>query len=187
MSANSKAGAVIDALRRDLDQLAAGSSDHSRTMLAATNRGFHALVLYRLSRLLWQHGVPVAPDVLTRLAQLLFAVDIAYQADLGPGIVILHGFGLVVGSSARIEGDCWLYQGVALGHRGSHWVGSDRTDGHPVLERGVVVGAGAKILGPIRVGARTVVGANAVVLEDVPPDSVVAGNPARIVRIRVPG
>lgn len=177
---------VIDALRQDLANLAQGSRRRGHVALAATNRGFHALVLYRVSHFLWQRRVPVVPDVLTRLAQHLFAVDIAYQAELGPGIVILHGFGLVVGRSVRIEGDCWLYQGVALGHRGSHWVGSGESDGHPVVERGVVIGAGAKVLGAIRIGARSVIGANAVVLADVPPDSVVVGVPARVVRSLAP-
>ncbi len=170
---------VLDSLRRDLACLAQGSVDRRPAVLAATNRGFHALVLYRVSRWLWQRHVPVIPDLLSRMAQHLFAIDISYEADLGPGIVILHGFGVVIGRLVRIEGECWLYQGVALGHRGSHWVGSDKTDGQPVVERGVVFGAGAKILGPIRIGAGTVVGANAVVLEDMPPDSVVAGVPAR--------
>lgn len=146
-----------------------------------TNRGFQAIILYRLSRALWQRGVPLLPLVLTRLAQSLFAVDIAYQADLGPGIVIVHGFGLVIGSETVIEGDCCLFHGVTLGDRGSEWVGSSRPDGHPTLETNVMVGAGAKILGPIRIGRSSIIGANAVVLRDVPPFSIMAGVPARIV------
>ena len=146
-----------------------------------TNRGLHAVLLYRLSRALCKAHVPLLPLIFTRLAQHVFAVDIDYAAELGPGIAIVHGFGLVVGRGARIEGNCCLFHGVTLGNRGSEWIGSDEPDGQPVLERDIIVGAGAKILGPVRVGRNCVIGANAVVLKDVPPCSVVAGVPARVI------
>ena len=170
------------ALRRDVARLVRKVPTRGQAArVILTNRGFQAIILYRLSRALWQRGVPLLPLVLTRLAQSLFAVDIAYQADLGPGIVIVHGFGLVIGSETVIEGDCCLFHGVTLGDRGSEWVGSSRPDGHPTLETNVMVGAGAKILGPIRIGRSSIIGANAVVLRDVPPFSIMAGVPARIV------
>jgi serine O-acetyltransferase len=173
---------ILPALRRDLVRLARGqSSRQNKIRLILTNRGFQAVLLYRLSRALWQKHIPLLPLILTRMAQMLFAVDISPLADLGPGIVIVHGFGLVIGSEVVIEGDCCLFHGVTLGDRGSEWVGSSRTDGHPVLERNIMVGAGAKILGPIRIGQSSVIGANAVVLKDVPPFSIVAGIPARVV------
>ena len=138
---------------------------------------------------LWQRGVPLEPLVLTRLAQSLFVLDIACEADLGPGMVIAHGFGLVIGGETVIEGDCCLFHGVTLGGRGSEWVGSSRLesiacsrpDGHPTLEPNVMVRTGAKILGPIRIGRSSIIGANAMVLRDVPPFSIVAGIPARVV------
>lgn len=139
------------------------------------------MIYYRLAHTLWRWKIPLLPLLLSRLAQFFFAVDIAPQADLGPGIVIVHGFGLVIGTEVRIEGDCCLFHGVTLGDRGSEWVGSTRRDGHPTLDRNVMVGAGAKILGPIHIGESSVIGANAVVLEDVPPYSIVAGIPAKVV------
>ena len=157
------------------------ASRGKRWARAGTNRGFHALLLYRVSHACWRRGVPVVPLVCTRLAQHLFAVDIAPTAKLGPGMVIVHGFGVVVGSEVEVEGDCCLFHGVTLGDRGSEWVGSDRTDGHPKVGRNVTFGAGAKVLGPIRVGDNCVIGANAVVLQNLPPDSVAAGVPARVV------
>jgi serine O-acetyltransferase len=176
---------VIEGLGEDIRMLLRGRSSPGSALAALlTNRGLHAILLYRMSHALWRRHVPLVPLVLTRLAQLLFAIDIAYQAELGPGIVIVHGFGLVIGSAVRIEGNCCLYHGVTLGDRGSEWVGSEREDGHPVVERDVMFGAGAKVLGPIHIGRNCVVGANAVLLADVPPCSIVAGVPARVVGTR---
>lgn len=173
---------LLGCLRADVRMLTRGRTSRlKRVGLCVTNRGFHSILLYRLSHGMWKCGVPVLPAILTRVAQHLFAVDIDVAAELGPGIVIVHGFGLVIGRGARIEGGCCLFHGVTLGNRGSEWVGSDIPDGQPVLEQNILVGAGAKILGPIRVGRNTVIGANAVVLKDVPPCSIVAGVPARVV------
>jgi len=127
------------------------------------------VLLYRLSRAAWKCHIPLVPLILTRLAQHLFAVDIAPAAELGPGVVIVHCFGVVIGSDTKIEGDCCIFHGVTFGDRGSEWTGSDRPDGHPRVERDCMFGAGAKILGPIRIGRNSVIGANAVVLCDVPP------------------
>jgi len=149
-----------------------------------TNRGLQAMIFYRLSRACLLRGIPLLPLVLTRLAQTLFAIDISPGAFLGPGVAIVHGFGVVIGGAAQIEGDCCIFHGVTLGDRGSEWVGSNRRDGHPVVERGVMIGAGAKILGPVRIGHHSVIGANAVVLKDVPPCSVAAGVPAVITSSR---
>lgn len=176
------AAGLWESLRLDVRRLVRGHPSRAKRLaVVLTNRGFQAVLLYRLSHALWRARVPLLPMVLTRLCQHLYAVDIAYQAELGPGVVIVHGFGLVVGAEVKVEGDCCLFHGVTLGDRGSEWVGSDRTDGHPYVERGVMFGAGAKVLGPVRVGRNSVVGANAVVLRDVPPCSVAAGVPARVV------
>ena len=169
----------LHGIRGDARRLARGKSRAGTVVALLTNRGFHAMILYRLSHSLWRHRVPLLPMVIARLKQHLFAVDLDYRCELGPGIVIVHGFGLVVGAEVRIEGDCVLFHGVTLGDRGSEWVGSDRPDGHPVLETGIIVGAGAKILGPIRIGQNSAVGANAVVNRTFPPNSVIAGIPAR--------
>lgn len=174
-----------ECVRGDLARLMQGKSSRKQRVLAIlANRGFHAMLCYRVSHALSRAGIPLIPLIITRLAQFLFAVDIAIDADLGPGVVIVHGFGLVIGSAVRIEGNCCLFHGVTLGDRGTEWVGSNEQDGHPVVERGVIFGAGAKILGPIRIGSNSVVGANAVVLKDVPPNSIVAGVPARVIGTR---
>lgn len=173
---------IAACLKGDVARLMQGKSSRSQRVSALLgNRGLQAIFFYRISHALHQRRVPLLPQILTRFVQHLFAVDIDPGADLGPGVVIVHGFGLVIGSAVRVEGDCCLFHGVTLGDRGSEWVGSDEPDGHPVVERGVIIGAGAKILGPIRIGRNTVIGANAVVLRDVPPNSIVAGIPARVV------
>jgi serine O-acetyltransferase len=173
---------VFEGLRADIRLLRRGHPSRLKAVaVILTNRGLQALMLYRISHALWKRRIPLLPLILTRLAQHAFALDIAYQAELGPGIVIVHGFGVVIGSAVRIEGDCCIFHGVTLGDRGSEWVGSDREDGHPVVERGCMFGAGAKVLGPIRIGRNSVIGANAVVLRDIPPCSIAAGVPARVV------
>jgi serine O-acetyltransferase len=172
-------------IRRDIKRVSRGQGGFARTAMVVTfNRGFQAMLCYRIAHALWRARVPLAPLVLGRVAQTLYGVDISHEAELGPGIVIVHGFGLVIGSEVRIEGDCYLFHGVTLGDRGSEWVASDRTDGHPTVGKEVMFGAGAKVLGPIRIGKNSVIGANAVVLKDVPPDSIVAGVPAKVVGTR---
>jgi serine O-acetyltransferase len=185
MASQPKVPSLIACLRRDITRLCRGHSTRGKALLViATNRGFHSILLYRLAHAFWGMGIPLLPMILSRIAQHLFAVDISYKARLGPGIVIVHGFGVVIGSDAEIDSDCCIYHGVTLGDRGSEWVNSDRPDGHPRVGREVMFGAGAKVLGPIHIGDNSVIGANAVVLTDVPPDSVAAGIPAKIVSRR---
>lgn len=151
----------------------------SRILTPLFNRGLKALILYRLSHYLWEYRIPMLPLILTRFAQLLYGVDIDYRAKLGPGIVILHCFGLVIGRGAVIAGNCHIFHGVTLGDRGSEWVGDMIRDGHPHIEADCVLCAGAKLLGPIRIGENSVIGANAVVTRDVDPNSIMAGMPAK--------
>jgi len=176
---------MYQCLRADAAKLTRSRNKRS-SMLGTlmTNRGLQSILLYRLSHVLWMRRVPILPLLLTRAAQILYGIDISYQAELGPGIVIVHGVGLVIGSQTKIEGDCCLYQGVTLGDRGSEWVGSNRADGHPIVETGVMFGAGSKVLGPIRIGCNSIIGANAVVTHDVPPNSIVVGVPGRVIGTR---
>ena len=155
-----------------------------RYLVALGNSGFQAVLCYRLAHWLWRCRVPILPAILNRVSQHLYAVDIAPSARIGPGLVLVHCFGTVIGTEVRIAGDCIIYHGVTLGNRGSEWVGSARTDGHPQIGPGCIFGAGAKVLGSIRLGRNSVVGANSVVLESMPPDSVIAGIPARVVARR---
>lgn len=143
------------------------------------NRGLKAIFLYRLSHLLYKYRIPLLPLLFSRIAQLLYSVDIDYRAVLGPGIVLIHCFGTVIGRATIIEGNCHIFHGVTLGDRGSEWVGDMIADGHPYIGKNCVLGAGAKLLGPINVGENCVIGANSVVTRDVPRNSVMAGIPAK--------
>lgn len=155
-----------------------------RVATLLTNRGFQAVLLYRVSHAMWRSRIPILPLILSRLSQHLYAVDIDYRATIGPGLVLVHCFGIVVGNAVEIAGDCCIYHGVTLGNRGSEWVGSARSDGQPKVGESCMFGAGAKVLGKLRIGRNSVVGANAVVLSDVPVNSIVAGVPARVVGVR---
>lgn len=135
---------------------------------ALFNRGFHALLCYRIAHYL--HGTPlsVLGFVLTRLCQIVYGIDIDPRARIAGGVLIYHGVGLVIGQGVEIEKRVILFQGVTLGIKRVL-----KDDGFPHIESDVVIGAGAKLFGPIRIGRRTMIGANAVVTIDIPPCSVV--------------
>ncbi|WP_424361950.1 serine O-acetyltransferase [Methylocystis parvus] len=140
--------------------------------------GVHALVLYRLSNGLWRRGFKFPARLLSWFARLVTNIDIHPGATIGERLFIDHGAGVVIGETAVIQNDVTLYHGVTLG--GTSWAPGKR---HPTIESGVLVGAGAKILGPITVGARARIGANSVVIEDVAPEMTVVGIPGRIVKV----
>jgi len=137
--------------------------------------GLHALWFYRRAHWLWTHHLPLLGRVVSHLGRALTGIEIHPGATIGPGFFIDHGMGVVIGETAEVGANVTLYHGVTLG--GTSWKKGKR---HPTLEDDVVVGSGAKILGPITIGARTRVGANAVVVKDVPADSVVVGIPGRV-------
>jgi serine O-acetyltransferase len=137
--------------------------------------GVHALWFYRIAHWLWINNLCWLGRLISHLARWICGIEIHPGATIGPGFFIDHGMGVVIGETAEIGPDVTLYHGVTLG--GTSWNKGKR---HPTLEENVVVGAGAKILGPIRIGARSRIGANAVVVKDVPPDSVVVGIPGRV-------
>jgi serine O-acetyltransferase len=138
--------------------------------------GLHALVLHRLSHRLWNLGLPLLPRLLSQVGRLLTGVEIHPGARIGRGVFIDHGMGVVIGETSVIGDQCLLYQGVTLGG-----TGKQHGKRHPTLEENVVVGAGAKVLGAITVGANTRIGAGSVVLRDVAPDSTVVGIPGRVI------
>lgn len=138
--------------------------------------GFHALAFHRLSNLLWNAGLKWLARWLSYWSRWLTGIEIHPGARIGRRVFIDHGMGIVVGETADIGDDCTLYQGVTLG--GTSWQKGKR---HPTLGRNVVVGAGAKILGPITVGDGAKVGSNAVVVKDVPSGATAVGIPARII------
>jgi serine O-acetyltransferase len=137
--------------------------------------GLHALWFHRRAHWLWNHRMPLLGRLLSHIGRSLTGIEIHPGARIGPGFFIDHGMGVVIGETAELGANVTLYHGVTLG--GTSWNKGKR---HPTIEDDVVIGAGAKILGPITIGARTRVGANAVVVKDVPPDSVVVGIPGRV-------
>src|SRR3954470_5503637 len=140
--------------------------------------GVQALLAHRLAHALLEAGVPLAPRVLAYLTRSVTGVEIHPAARIGGGFFIDHGSGVVIGETAEI-GECvTLYQGVTLGG-----TGFQRGKRHPTLGDNVTVGSGAKLLGPIEVGHGAKVGANTVVVEDVPPNSTVVGNPGHTVKV----
>ncbi len=147
-----------------------------------TYPGVHAILAHRLSHRLWQSGWRFMARFLSFLGRTLTNVDIHPGATIGRRFFIDHGAGVVIGETAEVGDDVTLYHGVTLG--GTSWNKGKR---HPTLADGVVVGAGAKILGPITVGERVRVGANSVVVKDVPADRTVVGVPGRIVDTRAGG
>ena len=138
--------------------------------------GLHALQLHRWSNWLWRHGLKWLGRWLSHFGRFFTGIEIHPGATIGRRFFIDHGMGVVIGQTAVIGDDCTLYHGVTLG--GTSWSKGKR---HPTLERGVVIGAGAKVLGPITLGEGAKVGSNAVVVRDVPAGATAVGIPARII------
>ncbi|WP_018870407.1 MULTISPECIES: serine O-acetyltransferase [unclassified Thioalkalivibrio] len=137
--------------------------------------GLHALWFHRAAHWLWNHRMRWLGRILGNFARLLTGIEIHPGARIGRRFFIDHGMGVVIGETAEIGDDCTIYHQVTLG--GTSWEGGKR---HPTLGNEVVIGAGAKLLGPIHVGDRARVGSNAVVLKDVPADATAVGIPARV-------
>ena len=138
--------------------------------------GIHVLLVHRLSHWLWHARLRWLARFISHLGRWLTGIEIHPGATIGRRVFIDHGMGVVIGETAVIGDDCTLYHGVTLG--GTSWSKGKR---HPTLLRGVVIGAGAKVLGPITLGEGAKVGSNAVVVRDVPPGATVVGIPGRIV------
>jgi serine O-acetyltransferase len=168
---------VFDTLRRDIDAaLDRDPAARSRLEVLLCYPGVHALVFHRLAHRLWGAGWLVAGRFVSHLSRFLTGIEIHPAARIGPGVFIDHGMGVVIGETAEVGPNVTLYQGVTLGG-----TSLKREKRHPTLEANVVVGTGAAILGALRVGAGTRVGAGSVVVKDVPPNSVVVGVPGKII------
>jgi serine O-acetyltransferase len=138
--------------------------------------GFHALTLHRFSHWLWGHRLRWLARLSSHFTRWITGIEIHPGAQIGRRVFIDHGMGVVIGETAVIGDECTLYHGVTLG--GTSWNKGKR---HPTLARGVVIGAGAKVLGPITIGEGAKVGSNAVVVRDVPAGATAVGIPARII------
>ncbi len=139
--------------------------------------GFHAIVAYRISHAIWQMKVPLLPRAISQFAKFLTGIEIHPGASIAKGLFIDHGMGVVVGETTIIGENVTLFQGVTLGG-----TGKETGKRHPTLGNNIVVGTGAKVLGNITIGDNSYIGANAVVVKDVPPNSTVVGVPGRITK-----
>ena len=138
--------------------------------------GFHALLFYRFSHWLWNHGLKFLARFVSHIGRFLTGIEIHPGATIGRGFFIDHGMGVVIGETAEIGDNCTLYHGVTLG--GTSWAKEKR---HPTLGNNVIIGSGAKILGPFTVGDDSKIGSNSVVVKEVPAQATVVGIPGRVV------
>ncbi len=145
-----------------------------------TYSGFHAILIHRISHWLWKKKIPFLPRALSQVARFFTGIEIHPGAKIGSGFFIDHGMGVVIGETSEIGEDVTLFQGVTLGG-----TGKEKGKRHPTIGNNVVIGAGAKILGAIEIGEYVKIGANAVVLNSVPPYSTVIGVPGKVVKMRV--
>jgi serine O-acetyltransferase len=168
---------VFDRLREDIASVFERDPAARTTWEVLTcYPGLHALLFHRVAHQLWQAKLRWLARWLSHWARWFTGIEIHPGATIGRRFFIDHGMGVVIGETAEIGDDCTLYHGVTLG--GTSWAKGKR---HPTLEAGVVIGAGAKVLGPITVGREGKVGSNAVVVRDVPPGATAVGIPARII------
>ena len=151
---------------------------HSRWEVVLAYPGFHAVMIHRLSHWCWTQDWKTVARVVSHAGRFLTGIEIHPGAQIGRGLFIDHGMGVVIGETTQIGDNCTLYQGVTLGG-----TGKDTGKRHPTLGDNVLIGAGAKVLGPFTVGDNARVAAGAVVLDAVPEGATAVGVPARVVRI----
>jgi serine O-acetyltransferase len=165
-------------IRRDINSvLERDPAARSKLEVFLVYSGLHAIWIHRIAHWLWRHEVKFPARWLSQATRSLTGIEIHPGATIGPGFFIDHGMGVVIGETAEIGADVTLYHGVTLGG-----TSLEKGKRHPTLGDRVVVGAGAKILGAITIGADCRIGANAVVVRSVPVNSVVVGVPGQVVR-----
>ena len=172
---------VARELRQDLtaaQERDPAARDVGRVEILLTYGGVQALLSHRIAHVMYEAGVPLAPRLLANVVKVATGVEIHPAAKVGTAPFIDHGAGVVIGETAELGDNVTLYQGVTLGG-----TGFARGKRHPTVGDNVVVGSGAKLLGPIEVGSCSKIGANSVVIHDVPANSTVVGNPGHPVRV----
>ena len=182
MDSLKKVGGVLTAIYREISEEVRAVKERdpaakSNIEVLLLYSGVHAILAYRVSHKLYlsKHYFPAR--AVSQLARFITGIEIHPGATIGKNFFIDHGAGVVIGETAEIGDNCTLYQGVTLGG-----TGKDTGKRHPTLGNNVMVGAGAKVLGPFRIGDNSKIAAGAVVLEEIPPDSTAVGIPARVVR-----
>jgi len=174
-------GRVIQEVRDDLtaaQQRDPAARSVSRLEILLTYGGVQALLAHRVSHALHEARVPLLPGMLANVMKMITGVEIHPAARIGRGLFVDHGSGVVIGETAEVGDHVTMYQGVTLGG-----TGFARGKRHPTVGDRVMIGSGAKLLGPVVVGARSKIGANSVVIHDVPADATVVGNPGHPVRV----
>lgn len=169
----------INKIKMDLE--AAKSHDPAATgawEIVLTYNGFHALVLYRIAHYLHVRGFRLIARMISALGRFFTGIEIHPGAKIGYGVFIDHGTGVVIGETTEIGNNVTIYQGATLGG-----TGKDKGKRHPTVESGVMISAGAKVLGPITIGKNAKIGAGSVVLKDVPANATVVGVPGVVVRL----
>lgn len=169
---------AIDYLRSEIESVKQRDpAARSGFEILLTYSGLHAVLIYRIAHRLYINQYKTAARALSQLGRLLTGIEIHPGAKIGKRLFIDHGSGVVIGETAEIGDDCLLYQGATLGG-----TGKGKGKRHPTLGNNVMVGSGAKVLGPFKVGDNAKIAANAVVLEAVPKNATAVGVPARVVR-----
>lgn len=166
-------------IRKDLDAvLRYDPAARNKFEVILTYSGFHALVLYRFAHFMYLHNYKLLARFVSQFAKFLTGIEIHPAAKIGSGVFIDHGEGVVIGETAEVGNNVVLYQGVTLGG-----TGKDRGKRHPTIEDGVMISAGAKVLGPFTVGKNAKIGAGSIVLKPVPANATVVGVPGRVVKL----
>lgn len=150
----------------------------SRLEIFLLYSGVHAIIYHRIAHWFYRHNMKFIARFVSQWSRFWTGVEIHPAAKIGRRLVIDHGMGIVIGETTEIGDDCLLYQGVTLGG-----TGKDKGKRHPTLGNNIMVGSGAKVLGPFKVGDNCRIASNAVVLKEIPPDSTAVGVPARVVRV----
>lgn len=150
----------------------------SRLEIFLLYSGVHAIIYHRMAHWLYRHHLQFLARAVSQWSRFWTGVEIHPAAKIGRRLVIDHGMGIVIGETTEIGDDCLIYQGVTLGG-----TGKDTGKRHPTLGNNVMIGSGAKVLGPFKVGDNSRIASNAVVLKEIPPDSTAVGVPARVVRV----
>jgi serine O-acetyltransferase len=153
------------------------ASRHTLDILI-TSPGIHAIWVYRIAHFFWWVKLKLLARIVSNIGRFLTHIEIHPAAQIGKGLVIDHGMGIVIGETAIIGNDVLIYHGVTLGGRGN----APTSKRHPTICDGVIIGAGAKILGNIKIGAKARIGANSVVLMDVPAQTTAIGIPAKLIK-----
>lgn len=174
-------------MKKDIEMIFENDPAVKRTFahlleIILTYPGLHAVWMYRIANKLFLKNIPILPRFISQLARFFTGIDIHPGAKIKGNIFIDHGMGVVIGSSAEIGDNVLIYSGVVLGSRDGSQDGGYGSKRHPTVGDNVLIGTGAKILGSINIGRNAKIGANAVVLQDVPSNYTAVGIPARIIQ-----